>query len=84
MVETNVLDVLLDGTITRMKLETDSMAVTICRDKTDQNFRLEKIDVADQMHMEEVINALAEHLHEQCIYNIEVDCVDGSKATLKI
>lgn len=83
-VSTDILDVLPDGTITRLQLKTEPMAVTICRDEPDQNFLIEKIDVVDQDRIEEALKALAGHLHEYCIFSIDVDCVDGSKATLRI
>lgn len=83
-VSTDVMAVLPDGTITRLQLKTEPMTVTICRYEPDQNFMIEKIDVADQEHMEEALKALANHLHEYCIYSIVVDCVDGSKTTLSI
>lgn len=83
-VSTDVVDVLPDGTITRLQLKTEPMAVTICRDEPDQNYMIEKIDVADQERMEAALEALADHLHEYCIYSIDVNCVDGSKVTLCI
>lgn len=60
------------------------MAVKICRNEPDQNFMIEKIDVTDQEHIEEALKALASHLHEFSIFNIDIDCVDGSKAILSI
>ena len=81
---TDILDVLPDGTITRLQLKTEPMAMTICRNDPDKSFMIEKIDAADQEHMEEALEALASHLHESSIYNINIDCVDGSKAILSI
>lgn len=81
---TDVLDVLPDGTITRLQLKTEPMAVTICRDEPDQNFMIEKIDVANHERMEEALGVLSHHLHQYCIYNIDIDSVDGSKTTLNI
>lgn len=83
-VNTDVLDVMPDGTITRLQLRTEPMAVTICRDHPDQNFMIEKIDVFDQECMEGALKALAGHLHEYCIFSINIDCIDGSKNTLNI
>lgn len=83
-VVTDVLDVLPDGTITRLKLKTEPMAAIISREEPDQNFMIDKIDVIDQERMEEALKALAEHLHEYSIYSIDIDCVDGSKTTLSI
>lgn len=83
-VNTFVLDVLPDGTITRLKLKTEPMAVTICRNGPDQNYMIEKIDVVDQERMEVALKALAGHLHDYCVFSIDIDCVDGSKATLSI
>ena len=84
MVETDILDVLPDGTILRLELKTEPISVTIAWKEPDQHFTIEKVDVIEQEHMEEALTALAEHLREYCIYNIDVNCVDGSKATLKI
>lgn len=83
-VSTNVIDVLPDGTITKLMLKTEPMTVTISRKEPDENFMIEKIDVVDQEHMEEALEALADHLHDYCIFSIDIDCVDGSKATLNI
>ena len=65
-------------------LKTKPMNVTICREEPDQNFMIDKIDVVDQEHMKEVIDELASHLREYCIYSIDISCVDGNKVTLKI
>ena len=83
-VSTDILDVLPDETITRLKLKTEPMTVTISREEPDQNFMIEKIDVTDQERMEEALEALADHLREYCIFTIDIDCVGGSKATLSI
>lgn len=84
MVETSVLDVLPDGTITRLELKTKPISVIIGREEPDQNFTMEKVDVVDHEHMEEALAALADHLREYCIYSIDINCVDGNKATLSI
>ena len=84
MVETSILDVLPDGTITRVEPKTNPISVTIAREEPNQNFTIEKVAVVDPARMEETLAALAEHLREFCIYSIDVNCVDGSKATLKI
>lgn len=81
---TEILDILPDGTITRLKLNTEPMTVTISRNEPDQDFMIEKIDVVDQERLEEALRALAAHLHDYCIFSINLDCVDGSKTTLKI
>ena len=83
-VYTDVLDVLPDGTITRLRLTTEPMAVIISREELDQNFMVEKIDVADQERMGEALEVLADQLHDYCIYSIEIGCLDGSKTTLSI
>lgn len=83
-VSTEVLDIFPDGTITRLKLKTEPMAVTICRNEPDQNFMIEKVEVTDQNRMEEALEALASHLHECCMHSIDLDCVDGSKTTLSL
>lgn len=83
-VSTEILDVLPDGTITRLKLKTEPMAVIISREEADQNFMIEKIDVVDQGRMEKALEALSDHLHDYCIFSIDIDCVDGSKITLSI
>ncbi len=83
-VSTDVLDVLPDRTITRLKLKTEPMAVTIRRDEPDENFMIEMIDVADQDCMEEATKVMAAHLHEYCIFSIDINCADGSKSTLRI
>ena len=84
MVETVILDFLPDGTILRLELKTESISVTIAREEPERHFTIEKVDVGDQEHMEETLTALVEHLREYCIYNIDVNCVNESKATLKI
>lgn len=84
MVETKILDVLPDGTITRLELKTELISMTIGREEPDHHFTIEKVDVVDHEHREKALTALVEHLREYCIYNIDVNCVDGSKATLKI
>lgn len=84
MVKTSILDVLRDGTVTRIELKTEPISVIIAREEPDQHFTIEKVAVIDQEHIEEALTALAEHLHEYCIYSIDINCVDGSKATLKI
>ena len=81
---TDILDVLPDGTIIKLILRTEPMSVTIFRDEPDQNFMIEKIDVVDQQRVEEALEALADHLHEYCVFSIDIDCVDGSKTTLII
>ncbi len=83
-VSTDVLDVLPDGRITRLKLKTEPMVVTISRDEPDQNFTIEKTDVMDQQRIEEALEALVDNLHQYCIYSIDIDCVDGSNTTLSI
>ena len=84
MVETNIIDVLSDGTVVRLELKTAPMSVTICRDEPDQNFTIEKVNVVDREHMEEGLTDLADHLREYCIYSVDINCVDGSTTTLKI
>ena len=84
MVETIILDVLPDGTITRLELKTELISMTIGREEPDQHFTIEIVDVVDHEHREEALTALVEHLREYCIYNIDVNCIDGRKATLKI
>ena len=84
MVETNIIDVLSDGTVVRLELRTEPMSVTIGRDEQDQNFIIEKVNVVDQEHMEDALADLTDHLREYCIYSIDVKCVDVITATLKI
>ncbi len=84
MVETIILGVFSDGTITRLELKTEPISVTIGREEPDQHFTIDKADVVDQEHMEEALSVLAEKLREYCVYSFAVNCVDGSKATLKI
>jgi len=81
---TDVIDVFPDGTITKVRLKTRSMIVTICREETNQNFAIGKIDVINQENIKEAINQLAIHLHKYGIYNIDVMRVDGSMASLTI
>ncbi len=45
---------------------------------------IEKISVVDHNHVEEVFDALAPHLHQYCICNIDIDFVDGNMAILSI
>lgn len=78
-VSTDVIDVLPDGTIARLVLKTDPMAVTICRNDPDQNYMIEKIDIVNQERMEEALKFLAAHLHRYCIYSIDIDCVGWKK-----
>lgn len=84
IVETNILDVLPDGTITRLELKTDSINMTIGREEPDQHFTIEKVDVVNHAHMEEALNDLAAQLHEYRIYSIDICCVDESKTTLRL
>ena len=72
-VSTNVLDVLPDGTITRLELTTEPMNVTICRSEADEQFMIEKVNVSDVEHMEDALAVLSDYLHEYCIYSIEVN-----------
>lgn len=84
LVNTNVLDVLPDGFITRLELSTEAMSVTIGRASPDENYMIEKVDVRNVAHMEEALCVLADHLHDYCIYSINIDRVDGTKAALKV
>lgn len=82
-VYTDVLDMLPDGTITKLILRTDAMSVTIRRNEPDQNFVIERIDDVDHGHVADALETLSEHLRRYCIYNLDVDCIDGNKVTLK-
>jgi len=84
MVETKILDVLPDGTITRFELKTELISMTIGREEPDQHFTIEKVDVVDYEHMEEALDDLAAQLYENCIYSIDINCVDESKTTLRL
>lgn len=83
-VVTNVLDVLPDGTITKLILKTKPMNVTIRREEPDHNLMIDKIEVIDQEQMKEALETLSDHLSVYCICSIDVNCVDGTKATLNI
>ena len=84
MVETNILDVLPDGTIARLELKKEPISVIIRREEPDQNFTISKLAVVDPDRMEEALATLTVHLREYYIYSIDVNCVDGSTAMLKI
>ena len=84
LVETDVQDVLPDGTITRLTLNTEAMIVTISRNEPDQSFMIEKIKIVNHDGVENALDALSEYLHRYCIYSIDVECINGNKATLNI
>lgn len=83
-VRTNVMDVLSDGTITKIELSTDVMSVCISREEPDQNFIVENVDVEKPERMEEALSALADHLHDYCIYSIDVNGADGKKRMIRV